>query len=96
MLLLGIGLVGNIMVILFVMIAVLLIYSLLMVSIESKTFEFGVMRLTGLTKTGLISLIAIQGVFFVMPAIISAFVLSVPILAGFYHYTASSASGLAA
>ena len=40
-----IGLVGNLVVILFVITAVLLIYSLLMISIERKTFEFGVMRL---------------------------------------------------
>ena len=40
-----IGLVGNLVVILFVITAILLIYSLLMISIERKTFEFGVMRL---------------------------------------------------
>ena len=49
-----IGLVGNLVVILFVITAILLIYSLLMISIERKTFEFGVMRLQGLTKKGLI------------------------------------------
>ena len=59
MLILYIGLVANLVVILFVIIAVLLIYSLLMISIEKKTFEFGVMRLTGLSKNGLISLIVI-------------------------------------
>ena len=57
MLILFIGLVANLVVILFVIIAVLLIYSLLMISIEKKTFEFGVMRLAGLSKNGLIALI---------------------------------------
>ena len=57
MLILFIGMVANLVVILFVIIAVLLIYSLLMISIEKKTFEFGVMRLTGLSKNGLIALI---------------------------------------
>ena len=85
-----IGLVANTLVILFVIIAVLLIYSLLLISIEKKTFDFGVMRLVGLTTHGLVSLIGIQSILFVLPAIISAFALSVPILATFYHYTSSS------
>ena len=96
MIILYVGLVANILVILFVIIAILLIYSLLMVSIESKTFEFAVLRLSGLSSKGLISLIIIQGVCFVLPAIISAFVLSVPILAGIYHYMVSTASGFSA
>ena len=78
------GLVANILIILFMIIAILLIYALLMISIETKTFEFGVMRLVGLSSRGLISLIAIQAVFFVFPAIVFAFILSVPILAGIY------------
>ena len=49
LLILYIGLIANIIVILFVIIATLLIYSLLMISIEKKTFEFGVMRLVGLS-----------------------------------------------
>ena len=57
--LLFIGLIANIVVILFVTVAILLIYSLLMISIESKTYEFGVMRLAGLNTSGLVSLIAI-------------------------------------
>ena len=80
-------------VILFVIIAILLIYSLLMISIETKTFEFGVMRLTGLSSRGLISLIAIQAILFVLPAIIAAFILSVPIIAVFYNYTISGSGG---
>ena len=59
MMILYIGLVANLVVILFVIIAVLLIYSLLMISVEKKTFEFGVMRLAGLSKNGLIALICI-------------------------------------
>ena len=58
MLILSIGLVTNLVILLFVIVAVILIYSLLMISIEKKTFEFGVMRLTGLSKNGLITLIS--------------------------------------
>ena len=88
-----IGLTAHIVVILFVTIAILLIYSLLMVSIETKTFEFGVMRLVGLSTRGLVSLIAIQAVLFVVPAIITAFTLSVPALACIYNLMATTPVG---
>lgn len=42
------GLIFAIIVILFVAISVLLVYSLLMVSVETKTYEHAVMRLAGL------------------------------------------------
>ena len=93
MMILYIGLVANLVVILFVIIAVLLIYSLLMISVEKKTFEFGVMRLAGLSKNGLIALICIQAVLFVLPAIVLAFLLSFPILAGLYHFMVQNAAG---
>ena len=52
-----IGLIFDIILIILVIVSVLLIYSLLLVSVETKTFEIGVMRLTGLTKKGLVALI---------------------------------------
>jgi len=42
---------------LLIIISVLIIYSLLMVSIESKNFEIAVIRMVGLEKTGIIMLI---------------------------------------
>ena len=39
------GLIFDIIIFLFVVLSVLLIYSLLMISVESKTFEFGVLRM---------------------------------------------------
>ena len=54
-----IGLIFDIMLILFVAISILLIYSLLMINIETKTFEIGVMRLVGLSKGGFIAMIAV-------------------------------------
>ena len=59
MILYYIGMVANLLVIMLIIISILLIYSLLMISIEKKTFEFGVMRLTGLSSLGLVSLITI-------------------------------------
>jgi len=43
------GLVFGIIALLFIVISVLLIYSLLMISVETKTFESGVLRLVGLS-----------------------------------------------
>ena len=51
------GLIFDIIILLFIILSVLLIYSLLMISVESKTFEFGVMRMVGLSKAGIINMI---------------------------------------
>jgi len=53
------GVLFGIIVALFVAISVLLIYSLLMTSIESKNFENGVLRLLGLSKWNCVSMIFI-------------------------------------
>ena len=74
------GLVFNILLIMFVMIAVLLIYSLLMITTETKTFDTGVMRLLGLSSSGFVSMILIQATCFVLPAIILAYICSFPSL----------------
>ena len=52
-----ITLVFDVLLIIFIIVACLLIYSLLLLSVESKTFDFAVMRLVGLTKNGFIGLI---------------------------------------
>jgi len=53
------GLIFDIIILLFVIIAVLLIHSLLMISVETKTFEIGVMRIIGLSKSGIIVMVII-------------------------------------
>lgn len=52
-----IGLIFNIILILFVATSVLLIYALLMISVETKTFDTGVMRMLGLSKNGFVIMI---------------------------------------
>ena len=52
-----IGLIFVILMIIFVVVSILLIYSLLLISVETKMFEIGVMRLVGLTKGGFIGMI---------------------------------------
>ena len=51
------GLIFDVIILLFVIIAVLLIYSLLMISVETKTFEMGVIRMIGLSKLGITGLV---------------------------------------
>jgi ABC-type antimicrobial peptide transport system permease subunit len=51
-----------------------------MISVETKTFEFGVMRMVGLSKTGIINVIILQSFMYVVPAMLVGFVCSVPAL----------------
>jgi len=74
------GLIFDIIILLFIVLSVLLIYSLLMISVESKTFEFGVMRMIGLSKSGIINTILIQAIMFVLPAVVLGFAVAYPTL----------------
>ena len=69
-------LIFNMIKLLFIVISVLIINSLLMVSIESKTFEIAVQRMIGLDNKGVIMLIICQSLMYVIPAIILAFAAS--------------------
>ena len=51
-----------------------------MLSVESKSFEFGVMRMVGLSKDNIILLVILQSFMFVIPSIISGFVVSLTVL----------------
>lgn len=88
------GLIFDIIILLFIIISILLIYSLLMISVETKTFEIGVMRMVGLSKNGLIFMIFIQGIMFVLPAIITAFALSFAALKGIYSFLFTADLGI--
>ena len=41
----------------FILISTLLVYSLLMIGVESKTYETGILRMVGISKVGLILMI---------------------------------------
>ena len=75
-----IGLIFNVLLLIFVVVSILLVFSLLMISVETKSFEFGVMRLIGLTKVGFVSMILTQAGMFVLPAILMGFILSFPLI----------------
>ena len=73
-------LVFNMVMLLLFMISVLLIYSLLMLSVESKSFELGVMRMVGLSKNNIMALVILQSFMFVIPSIIAGFIVSLTFL----------------
>lgn len=81
-----IGLIFDVIVILFVIVAILLIYSLLLISVETKTFEIGIMRLVGLSKRSFIGMIFTQSYFFVLPAVLCGFALYLPAMILIYSY----------
>ena len=79
-----IGLIFDVIVILFVIVAILLIYSLLLISVETKTFDIGIMRLVGLSTNSFIGMIFTQSFLFVAPSVIFGFVCYVPAMALVY------------
>jgi hypothetical protein len=58
----------------------MLLYNLLLVSVETKTFDMAVLRIVGLNKVGVVSLIIVQSFFYVVPAVILGLSLSIPAL----------------
>jgi ABC-type antimicrobial peptide transport system permease subunit len=74
------GLLFGIIVVLFIVISCLLIYSLLMISVETKSFETGVLRLVGLSKWNCFTMICLQSILFVLPSILVGYSLSIPAL----------------
>ena len=88
-----IGLIFDILLIIFVVVSILLVYSLLLISVETKTFEFGVMRLVGLTKRGFVAMILTQAGMFVLPAVTLAFITAFQIIYVLYASLFSSSLG---
>jgi ABC-type antimicrobial peptide transport system permease subunit len=63
------GLLLNIIVLFIFGLSVLLIYSLLMVSVDSRTFELGILRMVGMTRRRLVGLVLTQAMAYALPAI---------------------------
>jgi ABC-type antimicrobial peptide transport system permease subunit len=74
------GLVFGKIALLLIAFSILLIYSLLQNSVDSKTRDYGIMRLCGLTKVQYVSLILIKAFLFVLPSIFLAYIASFPTL----------------
>lgn len=72
------GIILNLILFILFFLSVILIYALLMISVETKTYELGVIRVLGLNKIGLAVLILTHTLMFVIPAIILGIFLSIP------------------
>jgi len=64
------GIILNIIIAILFGLSLLLLYNLLLISIETKNFEIAVFRTLGLNKIGVVSLILIQSLSYVIPAVI--------------------------
>ena len=71
----------NLVVALLATISAFLIYSLLIISVETRSYEMAMLRMLGINKAGLAGLILVQAMLFVFPAFILAFSFSIPGLA---------------
>lgn len=70
------GCVFNEVLILMCAISVMLIYSILMVTVNQKTFDTGVLRMVGVSKMDCVLSITIKSLSFVVPSIILSYLLA--------------------
>jgi hypothetical protein len=62
------GLIINVIVLILFLLSCILIYSLLIISVETRTFELGVFRMVGLTRRAMIEMLMLQAFGFALPA----------------------------
>jgi ABC-type antimicrobial peptide transport system permease subunit len=80
------GLLFTLVIVIFIAISVVLIYSLLLTSVETKSYEIGIFRMVGLNKRGLFLMVFSQALMFVLPALMLAVGLSFPSLAAINYF----------
>ena len=81
-----IGLIFDVIIIMFVIFSILLIYSLLLISVEAKTFDIGIMRMLGLSQNKFVGMILTQAFLFVLPSVLCGFALYVPSMVLIYSF----------
>eukprot|EP00007_Cunea_sp_BSH-02190019_P001337 CAMPEP_0174241540 /NCGR_PEP_ID=MMETSP0417-20130205/23696_1 /TAXON_ID=242541 /ORGANISM="Mayorella sp, Strain BSH-02190019" /LENGTH=1110 /DNA_ID=CAMNT_0015320789 /DNA_START=233 /DNA_END=3562 /DNA_ORIENTATION=- len=64
------GLILNIIIFILLFLSVLLIYSLMMVSVESKTFQLGILRMVGMKRREIVQLLLTQSFSYSVPSVI--------------------------
>eukprot|EP01102_Stenamoeba_stenopodia_P012723 TRINITY_DN4044_c0_g3_i1.p1 TRINITY_DN4044_c0_g3~~TRINITY_DN4044_c0_g3_i1.p1 ORF type:complete len:1119 (+),score=191.24 TRINITY_DN4044_c0_g3_i1:127-3483(+) len=62
------GLILNVIIFILLFLSILLIYSLLMMSVETRTFEIGIMRMVGATRKRVVQLILCQAFTYIVPS----------------------------
>ena len=56
--------------------SIVLIYSLMSQSVNQRKFEYGILRMLGVPKVGVVQLIGTQSLYFIIPSIVLGFMLS--------------------
>ncbi|CAD8101464.1 unnamed protein product [Paramecium primaurelia] len=74
------GIILNMIIVILFLLSVLLLYTLLLISVETKTYDLGVLRVLGFNKLGVVFMVLIQALSYVLPAIIVGIILSIPFL----------------
>ena len=64
------GLIINIIITMMTILSIMLIYSLLLISVESRVFEMGVLRLIGATRFGILQMLLVQALLYGFPAVV--------------------------
>eukprot|EP01133_Synstelium_polycarpum_P002551 gene2551-2924_t len=62
------GLILNVIIFILLFLSILLIYSLLMIDVETRTFEMGVMRMIGTTRAGIVQLMLCKAFSYSLPS----------------------------
>jgi ABC-type antimicrobial peptide transport system permease subunit len=62
------GLILNLIILILLFLSILLIYSLLMINVETRMFEFGILRMVGTTRKGIIGLLLVQAFSYAAPS----------------------------
>ncbi len=64
------GLIINMIIFILLLLSIILIYSLLLVTVETKSFDLGIVRILGLNKVGIVAMIITQCLSYLIPALL--------------------------
>mmetsp|Transcript_844 Transcript_844/g.2906 ORF Transcript_844/g.2906 Transcript_844/m.2906 type:complete len:1061 (-) Transcript_844:73-3255(-) len=84
-----IGLIINIIVTILTVLSIILIYSLLMINVENRTFELGVLRMIGMQKVGIVQMVLMQAFLYAIPGLIFGLILGEAIYLGLSYVLSS-------
>jgi hypothetical protein len=88
------GLIMSIIVVVLSFLSITLVYSLLMINVETRTFEMGVLRMVGLQRNELVQLLMTQALLYALPAIVGGLILA-QVLMGLASRMLASVVGVA-
>uniref|UniRef100_A0A0G4G8H5 ABC3 transporter permease C-terminal domain-containing protein n=1 Tax=Chromera velia CCMP2878 TaxID=1169474 RepID=A0A0G4G8H5_9ALVE len=85
-----VGLILNVILFVMFLLSIVLIYSLLIISVEASTYKLGILRMLGFNRQNLVELIIVQAAAFVVPALLLGFVIAAGVavaISGFFAST---------